>query len=113
MVRQQEHRFLLDTPRADSIPSCRYETMKEGASMKIVVLLSQKGGTGKSTIATHLAVCAARDGKAVALFDIDRKPPRPNGATAAPSKARLSCVPEQRNSPTLCNRLGSKERMLS
>jgi chromosome partitioning protein len=71
MVRQQEHRFLLDTPRADSIPSCRYETMKEGASMKIVVLLSQKGGTGKSTIATHLAVCAARDGKAVALFDID------------------------------------------
>src|SRR4029450_4107726 len=71
MVGQQEHRFLLDTPRADSIPSCRYETMKEGASMKIVVLLSQKGGTGKSTIATHLAVCAARDGKAVALFDID------------------------------------------
>jgi chromosome partitioning protein len=39
--------------------------------MKIVVLLSQKGGTGKSTIATHLAVCAARQGKAVALFDID------------------------------------------
>jgi chromosome partitioning protein len=39
--------------------------------MKIIVLLSQKGGTGKSTIATHLAVCAARDGKAVALFDID------------------------------------------
>lgn len=39
--------------------------------MKVVVLLSQKGGTGKSTIATHLAVCAVRDGKAVALFDID------------------------------------------
>jgi chromosome partitioning protein len=39
--------------------------------MTIVVLLSQKGGTGKSTIATHLAVCAARDGQAVALFDID------------------------------------------
>jgi len=39
--------------------------------MKIVVLLSQKGGTGKSTIATHLAVCAARQGQAVALFDID------------------------------------------
>ena len=39
--------------------------------MKIVVLLSQKGGTGKSTMATHLAVCAARDGKAVAFFDID------------------------------------------
>jgi chromosome partitioning protein len=39
--------------------------------MKIVVLLSQKGGTGKSTIATHLAVCAELKGKSVALFDID------------------------------------------
>jgi chromosome partitioning protein len=39
--------------------------------MKTVVLLSQKGGTGKSTIATHLAVCAERDGKKVALFDLD------------------------------------------
>ncbi len=39
--------------------------------MKTVALLSQKGGSGKSTIATHLAVCAMRDGKAVAIFDID------------------------------------------
>ena len=65
------NRFSLDSDRAWTIPSCRYDTLNEGASMKIVVLLSQKGGTGKSTIATHLAVCAARDGKAVALFDID------------------------------------------
>ena len=27
--------------------------------MKAVALISQKGGTGKSTLATHLAVCAA------------------------------------------------------
>jgi chromosome partitioning protein len=39
--------------------------------MKTIALLSQKGGSGKSTIATHLAVCAMRDGKAVAIFDID------------------------------------------
>jgi chromosome partitioning protein len=39
--------------------------------MKTIALLSQKGGSGKSTIATHLAVCAARDDKAVAIFDID------------------------------------------
>ncbi len=53
--------------------------------MKIVVLLSQKGGTGKSTIATHLAVCAARDGKAVALFDID-----PQAAAAKWSERRTA-----------------------
>ena len=39
--------------------------------MYTIAIVGQKGGTGKSTIATHLAVCAARDGKAVALFDID------------------------------------------
>lgn len=39
--------------------------------MKAVALISQKGGTGKSTIATHLAVCAERDRKSVAIFDID------------------------------------------
>jgi chromosome partitioning protein len=41
------------------------------SAMKTIALLSQKGGSGKSTIATHLAVCAARDGKGVAIFDID------------------------------------------
>ena len=39
--------------------------------MKTIALLSQKGGAGKSTIATHLAICAMRAGKAVAIFDID------------------------------------------
>lgn len=39
--------------------------------MQTVALISQKGGTGKSTIATHLAVCAERDRKRVAVFDID------------------------------------------
>lgn len=39
--------------------------------MKTVALVSQKGGSGKSTIATHLAVCAMKDGKTVAIFDID------------------------------------------
>lgn len=39
--------------------------------MKAVALISQKGGTGKSTLATHLAVCAERHRQSVALFDID------------------------------------------
>lgn len=39
--------------------------------MKILAVISQKGGVGKTTIATGLAVAAELDGKSVALFDLD------------------------------------------
>lgn len=39
--------------------------------MKTVAILSQKGGSGKSTIAVHLAVCAALNGKGTAIIDLD------------------------------------------
>ena len=39
--------------------------------MKILAVISQKGGVGKTTIATALAVAAEADGKSVALFDLD------------------------------------------
>ena len=39
--------------------------------MKTIALVAQKGGTGKSTMAMHLAVCASREGKSVALIDLD------------------------------------------
>lgn len=41
--------------------------------MKTVALVAQKGGTGKSTLAIHLAVCASRRGKAVALVELDNQ----------------------------------------
>ncbi|MGX7709528.1 nucleotide-binding protein [Methylobacterium sp. Gmos1] len=39
--------------------------------MKKVAILSQKGGTGKTTLSLHLAVASEREGRAVALLDID------------------------------------------
>ncbi|HEX2237852.1 MAG TPA: ParA family protein, partial [Gammaproteobacteria bacterium] len=42
-----------------------------GGSMRVVTLLSQKGGTGKTTIALHLAVAAELDGKSTAVIDLD------------------------------------------
>ncbi|MCK8782728.1 ParA family protein, partial [Rhizobium sp. NTR19] len=39
--------------------------------MKILTVISQKGGVGKTTIATALAVAAEQDGKNAALFDLD------------------------------------------
>lgn len=39
--------------------------------MKILAVISQKGGVGKTTLATALAVAAELDGKSVAVFDLD------------------------------------------
>ncbi len=39
--------------------------------MKTIAFLSQKGGSGKTTAALHTAVAAHRNGKAVAIVDID------------------------------------------
>lgn len=39
--------------------------------MKILALIAQKGGTGKTTLAVHIAVCAMRHKLKTALIDID------------------------------------------
>jgi chromosome partitioning protein len=39
--------------------------------MKILAIISQKGGVGKTTLATALAVAAERGGKRAAVFDLD------------------------------------------
>ncbi|MFQ3595014.1 MAG: division plane positioning ATPase MipZ [Sphingomonadaceae bacterium] len=38
-----------------------------------IVLANEKGGTGKSTLAVHLAVALAAEGRRVALFDLDQR----------------------------------------
>lgn len=39
--------------------------------MKVLSIISQKGGVGKTTLATALAVAAEKDGKQVAVLDLD------------------------------------------
>ena len=39
--------------------------------MKTISFLSHKGGTGKSTLAIHLAVAAQAEGQEVLLVDLD------------------------------------------
>ena len=48
----------------------RITKMDEGIKHKVMVL-SGKGGVGKSTVATGLALSLARQGKKVGLMDID------------------------------------------
>lgn len=39
--------------------------------MRVIAMTARKGGCGKSTLTTHLAVAAIQDGKRVAIIDLD------------------------------------------
>jgi chromosome partitioning protein len=69
--------------------------------MKTLAIISQKGGVGKTTLATALAVAAERDGKNAAIFDLDPQAsatfwkdtrPAESPAVAAIPPARLGHV---------------------
>lgn len=53
--------------------------------MKTLAIIAQKGGSSKTTLAVHLAVCAVQKGMAVAILDID-----PQGSAHKWFKARES-----------------------
>jgi chromosome partitioning protein len=56
--------------------------------MKTVALVSQKGGSGKTTLAVHLAAAAAERGR-VLLMDVDPKDRRWSGRTGAATSPRM------------------------
>jgi chromosome partitioning protein len=57
--------------------------------MRTIAIISQKGGSGKTTIAVHLAVCAERAGLPTLILDLD-----PQGSATAWLKRRGEEVPE-------------------
>lgn len=57
--------------------------------MKTLAIIAQKGGSGKTTVAVHLAVCAARHGKATGIIDLD-----PQGSAAKWSEVRKDIAVE-------------------
>lgn len=60
--------------------------------MKIWAIELQKGGSGKTTTAVHMAVCAARRGLKTALIDIDIQRSASNWNQSRPEDRRLDCV---------------------
>jgi chromosome partitioning protein len=60
--------------------------------MKIIGLLNEKGGTGKSTVATNLATALHRQGKRVLLIDADPQGTVTDWRAASPEGADLPKV---------------------
>lgn len=68
--------------RQDETQAC------DNASMKTVAMLSQKGGTGKTTLTLHLAVAAERAGVAATVLDLD-----PQASASGWSDSRVDARP--------------------
>jgi chromosome partitioning protein len=60
--------------------------------LKTLAIIAQKGGSGKTTIAVHLAVCAARQKLHTALIDIDPQASAYKWNESRPEEDRLDAI---------------------
>jgi chromosome partitioning protein len=60
--------------------------------VKILAILAQKGGSGKTTVAVHMAVCAARRKLKTAILDIDPQQSAYNWNKSRPKGQKLDAV---------------------
>ncbi len=60
--------------------------------MKIIAIINEKGGTGKSTLATNIATAMHRQGKRVVLVDADPQGTARDWRAASPQEADLPAV---------------------
>ncbi len=67
----------------------RFLTRFVGGHMKIIAIISQKGGAGKTTLAVHLATAAVAAGFTAAVVDLD-----PQGTAASWGDRRTVGAPE-------------------
>jgi chromosome partitioning protein len=75
--------------------------------MKIIALLNEKGGTGKSTVASNLATALHRQGRRVVLVDADPQGTSRDWRAASPDNANLPPVVAIDRAQMLANSLGS------
>lgn len=73
------------------IPTATYQR-SGNLAMKIISLLNEKGGVGKSTLAANLATALHRDGKSVVLIDGDPQGTLRDWRSASPPAADLPPV---------------------
>lgn len=75
--------------------------------MKVLSFLNEKGGVGKSTLATNIATALHREGKKVLLIDADPQATSMDWRAASPKNADLPPVFSIDRPKTLVSTLGS------
>lgn len=78
-----------DYRRKAGVPTAAKDGLAEASTDqggKVIALLNQKGGSGKTTLATHLAGKLAMQGQRVTLLDADPQGSGPGLGAAAPAK---------------------------
>ena len=63
----------MDSRKLTTLPDVADANVRwyHGIMVRVIALLAQKGGSGKTTLAVHLAVAAAGKNKHVVIADLD------------------------------------------